>query len=42
VRTLTVLGSCGAWPEAGRPCSGFLVSYDGQVLAAEEDLVIQL
>lgn len=22
---LTVLGSCGAWPEAGRACSGFLV-----------------
>ncbi len=29
MRTLTVLGSCGAWPEAGRACSGFLLSYDG-------------
>lgn len=29
MRTLTVLGSCGAWPEAGRACSGFLVNYDG-------------
>jgi ribonuclease BN (tRNA processing enzyme) len=29
MRQLTVLGSCGAWPEAGRACSGFLVEYDG-------------
>jgi ribonuclease BN (tRNA processing enzyme) len=29
VRSLTVLGSCGAWPEAGRACAGFLVEYDG-------------
>src|SRR5262249_18628326 len=29
MRRLTVLGSCGAWPEAGRACSGFLVEYDG-------------
>ncbi|HEY3004441.1 MAG TPA: MBL fold metallo-hydrolase [Kribbellaceae bacterium] len=29
MRTLTVLGSCGAWPEAGRACSGFLLEYDG-------------
>lgn len=28
-RRLTVLGSCGAWPEAGRASSGFLVEYDG-------------
>lgn len=28
MRRLTVLGSCGAWPEAGRACSGFLVEYD--------------
>jgi ribonuclease BN (tRNA processing enzyme) len=28
-RSLTVLGSCGAWPEAGRACAGFLVEYDG-------------
>jgi ribonuclease BN (tRNA processing enzyme) len=26
---LTVLGSCGAWPEPGRACSGFLVSHNG-------------
>jgi ribonuclease BN (tRNA processing enzyme) len=29
VRRLTVLGSCGARPEANRACSGFLVEYDG-------------
>lgn len=29
MRTLTVLGSCGAWPEAGRACAGFLLEYDG-------------
>ncbi|WP_130345521.1 MBL fold metallo-hydrolase [Herbihabitans rhizosphaerae] len=27
--TVTVLGGCGAWPEAGRACSGFLVSHNG-------------
>ena len=26
---LTVLGSCGAWPEAGRACSGYLLDHDG-------------
>jgi ribonuclease BN (tRNA processing enzyme) len=26
---LTVLGECGAWPEAGRACSGYLVEHDG-------------
>jgi ribonuclease BN (tRNA processing enzyme) len=26
---LTVLGGCGAWPEAGQACSGYLVEYDG-------------
>lgn len=26
---LTVLGGCGAWPEPGRACSGFLLSDDG-------------
>ena len=26
---LTVLGSCGAWPEAGQACSGFVVEHDG-------------
>ena len=25
----TVLGGCGAWPEAGQACSGFLVEADG-------------
>jgi ribonuclease BN (tRNA processing enzyme) len=28
MRRLTVLGSCGAHPEAGRACSGFLLAYD--------------
>jgi ribonuclease BN (tRNA processing enzyme) len=26
---LTVLGECGAWPEAGGACSGYLVEHDG-------------
>lgn len=26
---LTVLGSCGGWPEAGQACSGYLVEQDG-------------
>jgi ribonuclease BN (tRNA processing enzyme) len=26
---LTVLGGCGAWPAAGRACSGYLVEHDG-------------
>ncbi|MFD9887919.1 MBL fold metallo-hydrolase [Amycolatopsis sp. NPDC059027] len=26
---LTVLGSCGAWPEPGRACAGFLLSCNG-------------
>jgi ribonuclease BN (tRNA processing enzyme) len=26
---MTVLGSCGAWPAAGRACSGYLVEDDG-------------
>ncbi|WP_370946570.1 MBL fold metallo-hydrolase [Amycolatopsis sp. cg5] len=26
---LTVLGSCGAWPEANRACAGFLLEHDG-------------
>jgi ribonuclease BN (tRNA processing enzyme) len=26
---LTVLGGCGAWPEAGQACSGFLVEHEG-------------
>lgn len=26
---LVVLGSCGAWPEPGRACSGFLLEHDG-------------
>lgn len=29
VARLTVLGSCGAWPEPGRACSGFLLEYGG-------------
>jgi ribonuclease BN (tRNA processing enzyme) len=26
---LTVLGSCGGWPEPGRACAGFLLEHDG-------------
>jgi ribonuclease BN (tRNA processing enzyme) len=26
---ITVLGSCAAWPEPGRACSGYLVEHDG-------------
>jgi ribonuclease BN (tRNA processing enzyme) len=26
---LTILGSCGAWPEAGQACSGYLVEHEG-------------
>lgn len=26
---LTVLGSCGAWPESGRACSGFVLEHNG-------------
>jgi ribonuclease BN (tRNA processing enzyme) len=26
---VTVLGACGAWPEAGQACSGYLVEHDG-------------
>src|SRR3569833_1274023 len=26
---LTVLGACGAWPQAAEACSGFLVEHDG-------------
>lgn len=26
---LTVLGACGAWPQAGAACSGFLIEHDG-------------
>jgi ribonuclease BN (tRNA processing enzyme) len=26
---LTTLGGCGAWPAAGRACSGYLVEHDG-------------
>ncbi|WP_290059728.1 MBL fold metallo-hydrolase [Amycolatopsis solani] len=29
VSRLTVLGSCGAWPEPGRACAGFLLSHNG-------------
>jgi ribonuclease BN (tRNA processing enzyme) len=25
----TVLGACGAWPEAGQACSGYLIEHDG-------------
>jgi ribonuclease BN (tRNA processing enzyme) len=26
---LVVLGSCGAWPEPGKACAGFLIEHDG-------------
>ena len=26
---ITVLGTCGAWPEPGRACSGYLLEHDG-------------
>lgn len=26
---VVVLGSCGAWPEAGRACSGYVLEHDG-------------
>jgi hypothetical protein len=26
---VVVLGGCGAWPEPGRACSGFLLEHDG-------------
>ncbi|MFE9098140.1 MBL fold metallo-hydrolase [Streptomyces sp. NPDC007264] len=29
MRGLSVLGTCGAWPEAGRAASGFLLDHDG-------------
>ena len=29
MRQVTVLGGCGAYPEPGRACSGFLVEWDG-------------
>lgn len=29
MRQVTVLGSCGAYPEPGRACSGFLLEWDG-------------
>jgi ribonuclease BN (tRNA processing enzyme) len=32
---ITVLGGCGAWPEAGKACSGFLVEHDGYRLVVD-------
>ncbi len=32
---LTVLGSCGAWPEAGQACSGYLIEHDGFTLLVD-------
>jgi len=32
---LTVLGACGAWPEAGSACSGFLLEHDGYRLLVD-------
>jgi ribonuclease BN (tRNA processing enzyme) len=36
---LTVLGGCGAWPEAGQACSGFLLEHDGFRLLAEASFI---
>jgi ribonuclease BN (tRNA processing enzyme) len=35
MRTLTVLGSCGAFPEPERACSGFLIEWDGYRLVLD-------
>jgi ribonuclease BN (tRNA processing enzyme) len=32
---LTVLGGCGAWPQAGQACSGYLVEHDGFTLLVD-------
>src|SRR3984957_14957604 len=32
---LTVLGSCGAWPEPGGACSGYLLEQDGYRLVID-------
>jgi len=32
---LTVLGGCGAWPEPGRACSGFLLEHAGARIAID-------
>jgi ribonuclease BN (tRNA processing enzyme) len=32
---VTVLGGCGAWPEAGRASAGFLVEHDGFMVALD-------
>lgn len=35
MRSVTVLGGCGAYPEPGRACSGFLVNWDGYRLVLD-------
>lgn len=35
VRQITVLGSCGAFPEPGRACSGFAVDWEGYRLVLD-------
>jgi ribonuclease BN (tRNA processing enzyme) len=35
MRQVTVLGSCGAFPEPDRACSGFAVDWDGYRLALD-------
>jgi ribonuclease BN (tRNA processing enzyme) len=37
---LTVLGACGAWPEAGQACSGYLVEHDGFLLLIDAGYAI--
>jgi ribonuclease BN (tRNA processing enzyme) len=32
---LTVLGGCGAWPDAGQACSGYLIEHDGYRLLVD-------
>lgn len=35
MRQVTVLGSCGAYPEPGRACSGFAIDWDGYRLVLD-------
>ena len=35
MRQVTVLGTCGAFPEPGRACSGFAVDWDGYRLVLD-------
>jgi ribonuclease BN (tRNA processing enzyme) len=37
---LTVLGGCGAWPDAGTACSGYLIEHDGFLLLVDPGYAI--